>query len=73
MARTFASAVTGLLLAVGAVAWLLVSSFPSDSNHGYRVTLSPVSALSLTLCQQELRVKHMTNFRLDCEPAQDRP
>jgi hypothetical protein len=73
MARTLALAVTGLLLLVGAAAWLLVSSFPNDSNHGYRVTLSPVSALSLTLCHQELRVKHMTKFRLDCAPSQDRP
>jgi hypothetical protein len=74
MLRTIAGVVGGLVVLVAGAVLLLVASRPNgSSNTGYRVMLGPVSALSLTLCHHELRIKHMTKFRLDCQPAQDRP
>jgi hypothetical protein len=55
MTRALAFAVAGILAVVGAATWLLVSSFPGDSNHGYRATVTPRPPLTLNACRSELR------------------
>ena len=73
MARTVAITV-GLLAAIGAAfAWLLVSSFPDDSNTGYRVTMRPTPALSQRACQAEIRRLGMVVEATACSPRSDRP
>lgn len=55
MARALALVVAGLLTLLGAAAWLLISSFPGDSNHGYQVTVTPTQPLTLKACSSELQ------------------
>jgi hypothetical protein len=55
MARTIATTLGVLVAIVVALVWLLVSSFPDDSNHGYQATLRPIAPLSPAACRAELQ------------------
>jgi hypothetical protein len=72
MARALALAVAGLLTLVAAAAWLLISSFPGDSNHGYRVTVTPTPPLTLKACRSELR-RFGTYGGAYCDGGSDHP
>jgi hypothetical protein len=73
MARTLATILAVLAATVAAAIWLLVSSFPDDSNHGYRVTARPTAPLSPSQCRLELRRKGTSHAETFCSDGDGRP
>jgi hypothetical protein len=73
MARTLATILAVLAAIAAAVVWLLVSSFPDNTNTGYRVTMRPSAPLSQSACKAEIRRLQINvpNFR--CPAGTDRP
>jgi hypothetical protein len=53
MARTIITMLAAFLAVVAVAVWLLVSSFPDNSDTGYRVTMRPSRPLSHAACKAE--------------------